>query len=194
MNARDRRHQVVLLGSLPLLAWLLMMVLHEAGHVFGAWLTGGKVQRVVLDPLAFSRTDVDPNPMPGVVVWAGPIIGVALPICLWLAAAALRSGVAPVLRFIAGFCLLANGAYLAVGSFDRIGDAGDMLRTGTPIYMLWIIGGLAAVLGTALWHGQGKHFGLGRAAAPVSPRIAYGCLLSFVALVVIMSLWTAHQT
>ncbi|NBC11070.1 MAG: hypothetical protein GVY24_04945 [Planctomycetes bacterium] len=190
MTKRDRTHQVVLLVSLPLLAWLVMMVFHEAGHVLGAWLTGGDVRRVVLHPLAFSRTDVNPNPAPGVVVWAGPIVGVALPLSIWLLAAWRRLRVTPILRFIAGFCLLANGAYLAGGSFDRVGDAGDMLRTGTPIVVLWVVGGLAAASGLALWHRQGKHFGLGRDATPVPVRQAYGCVLALMLIAVGMWGWS----
>jgi len=44
------------------LSWLLMQALHETGHVLGAWLTGGQVVKLVLNPLAISRTDVSPNP------------------------------------------------------------------------------------------------------------------------------------
>ena len=35
-------------------------------------------------------------------------------------------------RFFTGFCMIANGLYIAVGSFDRVGDAGDLLRHGAP--------------------------------------------------------------
>ena len=63
--------------------------------------------------------------------WAGPILGVALPVAAWLAAALCRLVGAYLLRFFAGFCLVANGAYIAGGSFDRLGDAGVMLRHGS---------------------------------------------------------------
>ena len=65
------------------LSWVGMMVVHELGHVIGGMLTGGTVQRVVLPVLGFSRTDVKPNPSPGIVVWAGPVIGVLLPLAMW---------------------------------------------------------------------------------------------------------------
>jgi len=42
---------VVLAGS-----WWAMQAVHEFGHVLGAWLTGGRVERVVLSPLTISRT------------------------------------------------------------------------------------------------------------------------------------------
>src|SRR5438105_1787209 len=102
-----------------------MQAVHESGHVFGAWLTGGRVARVVLHPLTISRTDVADNPHPLVVVWAGPIFGVVVPLLLWGAAAASRLPGAFLLRFFAGFCLLANGLYIGVGSFDRVGDCGE---------------------------------------------------------------------
>jgi hypothetical protein len=41
-----RFHQFILIGSL-LLSWLAMTVVHEFGHVVGAWLTGGTVAKVV---------------------------------------------------------------------------------------------------------------------------------------------------
>src|SRR5256885_1670691 len=75
-----RFHQVVLISSLLPLSWLGMMAVHEAGHIAAAWLTGGKVVRVVLYPLTISRTDVDPNPNPLAVTWAGPAVGALLPL------------------------------------------------------------------------------------------------------------------
>lgn len=100
-------------------------------------------------------------------------IGVALPLLAWLAAAKVRMPGEFVLRFFAGFCLIANGAYLGIGSFDRIGDCGDLLRHGAPMWQLWLFGAICAPLGLWLWHGLGKHFGLGANALPVEPRVAY---------------------
>src|SRR5947209_16580674 len=101
-----------------------MQAVHESGHVLGAWLTGGRVARVVLHPLTISRTDLVSNPNPLAVVWAGPVVGAVAPLGLWGLAAAARLTAAFVLRFFAGFCLLANGLYIGVGSLDRIGDCG----------------------------------------------------------------------
>jgi hypothetical protein len=109
-----------------------MMAVHELGHVVGAVVTGGTVERVVLHPLAISRTDVSPNPNPVLVVWAGPLVGVLLPLALLVIFKVGRVSLAYLSQFFAGFCLIANGAYIGVGSFARIGDAGDMLRHGSP--------------------------------------------------------------
>jgi len=46
-----RLDQIILIASTVLASWLGMQALHELGHVFGAWITGGEVKRVVLNPL-----------------------------------------------------------------------------------------------------------------------------------------------
>lgn len=164
----------LLLITLPLLAWLLMQVVHELGHVVAAWTTGGEVERVILHPLKISRTDVVGSKHPHLVVWAGPIIGSLLPLAIWGVLAALRSSFSWLARFFAGFCLLANGLYIGIGSFDRIGDAGDLLQDGSPIWTLWLFGAIASPLGLALWNGLGKKLGIGKDAEPPSTRLVYG--------------------
>ena len=59
--------------------------------------------------------------------------------------------------------LFANGAYLGVGVFDRIGDAGDLLRHGALAWHLWAFGAVTGAAGLGLWHRLGPHFGLGSA-------------------------------
>src|SRR5882724_7745741 len=120
--ASARLHQVVLITAMVLCSWLGMMIVHEGGHVLGAWATGGKVKQVVLTPIGFSRTDFSSNPHPLIVVWAGPIIGSIAPLIAFAIAPAARVRWAYLLRFFAGFCLVANGAYIGAASFDQIGD------------------------------------------------------------------------
>ena len=178
----DRLNRFILIASVLLGSWLGMEAIHESGHVLGAWFTGGHVVRVVLHPLAISRTDVNPNPRPLIVVWAGPIFGVLSPLLLWGVAAALRCSGAFVLRFFAGFCLIANGAYIGTGSFGRIGDCGVMLGHGSPIWQLWLFGAATVPAGFFLWHRQAKFFGLGPNGNRVSRRAAFASLLAFIAL------------
>jgi hypothetical protein len=147
-----------------------MMIVHEAGHVAGAVLTGGRVRRVVLTPVGFSRTDVMPDPRPLIVVWAGPVVGAAAPLCAWAIAEAAKVSVAYLLRFFAGFCLIANGAYIGAGSFGRVGDAYPMLLFGSSMWQLWLFGLLTAPAGLLLWHRLGPHFGLGANPLAVSRR------------------------
>ena len=180
-----RLPQVVLIASTLLGSWLAMQAVHESGHVLGAWLTGGRVARVVLNPLTISRTDLADNPRPLLVVWAGPAVGVAAPLLLWATAAAVRLTGAFVLRFFAGFCLLANGLYVGVGSFDGVGDCGEMLRHGSALWQLWLFGLVTAPAGLWLWHRQGPHFGLGPANGRVNRRVAWVTMALFLALLVL---------
>lgn len=154
------RQSCLLILSTLLGSWLGMQAAHESGHVAGAWVTGGSVERVVLHPLSLSRTDLARNPQPLAVVWAGPAVGVLLPLIAWGVAAVARWRGAFVLRFFAGFCLVANGAYLGFGAFGNVGDCGVMLRHGSAPWHLWLFGAVAMPLGLALWHRQGAHFGL----------------------------------
>lgn len=161
----------LLIGATLIASWLGMQVFHEAGHAVAGWLSGGTIERVVLHPLTLSRTDLTLNPHPGLVVWAGPICGVLAPLLCYLAAWRLKRPSAFVWRFFAGFALIANGAYIGLGAWERIGDCGEMLRTGSPVWTLWLFGAVTVPLGLWLWHQQGQHFGLGRHARKIEPGV-----------------------
>ena len=122
-----RFHQALLIGSFLPLWWLGMMAVHELGHVTAALNSGGTVDTVVLHPLTLSRTDVSVNLRPLLVVWAGALVGVLLPLALLTLVQLCKMSCVYFVRFFDGFCLIANGAYIGAGSFQRIGDAGDML-------------------------------------------------------------------
>jgi len=169
-----------------------MQAVHEFGHVLGAWMTGGEVQRVVLHPLTISRTDLNPNPNPLFVVWAGPIGGGVIPLIVWLFAAALRLPRAFVLRFFAGFCLIANGTYLAIGSFEGIGDCGVMLRHGSARWQLWLFGAFTIPAGFALWHRQLSHFWPNANQPPVNSRVAY-TVLTVALLLLALGFWIGGE-
>jgi hypothetical protein len=162
-----------------------MQAVHESGHVLGALVSGGTIKQVVLYPLTISRTDLAANPAPLFVVWAGPSFGILFPVLVWGIATALRMTGAFVLRFFAGFCLIANGAYIGVGSFDGIGDCGEMLRHGSNRWQLWLFGAITVPVGLWLWHRQGQNFGLGAAAGNVNPRVAYSTLAGALSLLVL---------
>jgi hypothetical protein len=127
---------LILITSTVLGSWLGMQAVHELGHVCGASASGARIERVILHPITISRTDVDPNPRPLLVAWAGPVVGVVAPLAFWTIATAARRSYGFVLRFFAGFCLLGNGLYIGVGSFHEIGDCGDMLRHGSLLWHL----------------------------------------------------------
>lgn len=164
--------QVLLIVTTFSSAWLLMQAVHEAGHLTVAIATGAAVERVVLHPLTISRTDVSINPYPLAVCWGGPILGAAVPLLIWLASRACRLSITWWTQFFAGFCLIANGAYLMVGVRDRIGDAGDLLTYGAAAWQLVAFGVVTIPAGLALWNGLGPQFGLGAGAQSISWRAA----------------------
>lgn len=184
-SCAHRSHQAILVVSVLLGSWLGMQAVHESGHVLGAWLSGGHVARVVLWPLTISRTDLAENPHPLIVVWSGPLFGAVAPLVLWAFAALVRLRGAFVLRFFAGFCLLANGLYIGFGSFGRVGDCGVMLRHGSALWQLWLFGAITIPAALWLWHGQGRWFGLGTAKGGVDVAAAYCSLLLFLGLLVL---------
>lgn len=169
---RTRLPQLTLIATFLAFSWLAMQMVHELGHVAAAKVTGGRVVRVVLHPLAISRTDVHPNPRPLMVAWAGPLVGVGLPLlALLLTKAASLPGVYLV-RFFAGFCLVANGVYLGAGAFFALGDAGEIMAFGSPRWLLVAFGLATIPMGLALWNGLGPSFGLGAAQGRVSRKAA----------------------
>ena len=134
--------------------WLAMMAFHELGHVIGALTTGGTVTSVSIPLLGFSRTDVWPSPWPRVEVWCGPILGALLP--LSLAYGLRRTRVGSFAVAFAGWCLIANGAYIGVGWIYHAGDAGDLLRLGTPRWVMIAFGVTCVGGGLYLWHRLGR--------------------------------------
>lgn len=181
----ERLDQFLLVVSFVAFSWLAMQVVHEFGHVVGAWATGGTVKKVVLHPLVISRTDVSPNPRPLIVVWAGPVLGVVLPLAAFLIAKAAKSPGLYLFRFFAGFCLISNGAYIGGGALEGFADAGDMLRHGSVVWQLIFFGIISVAGGLYLWNGLGPRFGLGESQGRVSRSasvVSVGLLFAVIGL------------
>ncbi len=151
MEAMFQKRRTIFVLCLLFPSWMGMQAVHEAGHVLGATITGGSVERVILHPLAISRTDVAPNPHPGLVVWLGPIVGCLLPVVMFAAVPKRWRRTRLVLMFFAGFCCVANGAYIGGGSFEAIGDCGEMMRTGSPRWLLLMFGSVTTASGFYIW-------------------------------------------
>ncbi len=77
-----RTDQFLLIATFVPLCWLLMQAVHELGHIVVALATGGTIEKVVLHPLAISRTDTSGSSHPLLVIWAGPAVGVVVPLAL----------------------------------------------------------------------------------------------------------------
>lgn len=171
MNPR-RACLALVVGCSLALSWLLMQAVHELGHVLHAWLSGGSVVRVVLDPREISHTDLGSNPHPSFVAWGGLLWGAALPAALLLLSSRPGQRIRHLLRFFAGFCLVANGAYLAGGTLARAGDPADLMRLGAPAALLLVAGSLVAAAGLLVWHRLGPTGGFGVHAAATACRTA----------------------
>ena len=118
-----------------------MTITHECGHIVGGWLGGGTLRHAELRPWRLPHSMFQPDPRPLLTLWAGPIIGVLVPLAIALI---VRRG---WVWFIANFCALANGCYLAMAwiSGDRFLDTPRLLDAGAwPIsivgYCLLTIG------------------------------------------------------
>ena len=132
--------------------WLGMMAVHEAGHVLHARLSGGVVDRVDLPLLGFSQTLYAVNPRPHFVAWGGAVWGCVIPLMVLGILARGPRRLRRAVQLFAGFCLIANGAYLGVGWTTGAGDAGDLLWLGTPVPVMVTFGVAATAAGLFLWH------------------------------------------
>jgi hypothetical protein len=181
----NRAWQTLLIATFIPLCWLMMQVVHEFGHMSVAWATGGRVEKVFLHPLTISQTLTADSAHPAAVKWGGPLVGVALPLAIWAVFKLARWKWVYLAQFFAGFCLMANGSYLAADSFVLGGDAGDLIRMGSPRWPFWLFGAIAVPLGLFLWNGLGPSFGRGEAKGIVGRRAAI-CSAAALAVVVII--------
>jgi hypothetical protein len=152
-----RPTRVILAVVTLYVSWMAMMAVHESGHVVAALAGGGQVRRVLLPFTDFSRTDVDPNPSPRLEVWGGPVGGSVIPLLGWLLVR--RKFSKPVniaFGFFTGLCLVANGVYLGLGWTMSAGDAAQLRKLGTPIWLLILFGLTTTVLGLYVWHTLGR--------------------------------------
>ncbi len=118
-----------------------MTLTHESGHILGGWLCGATLHSADLLPWHLPYSIFDPDPQPLITLWGGPILGVLIPLATAL-----------IIRqdwswFIAHFCILANGVYLATSWFlgDRYLDTPKLLDHGARpativIYCILTIG------------------------------------------------------
>jgi hypothetical protein len=106
------------------------------------------------------------------VAWGGAIWGCLIPLLVWAVVRHAAPKYAYLAAFFAGFCLIANGAYLAAGAFVLAGDAGDLLTHGAARWQLICFGVVASATGLCLWNGLGPQFGWGVSAQSVDRKAA----------------------
>lgn len=109
-----------------------MTFTHELGHLLGGWASGGQLQHAELRPWKLPHSHFEPNPRPLITLWAGPLTGALVPLAL---ASLLKR---PWAWFVANFCLLANGCYLATSwvSGEPFLDAPRLIKEGASPFSL----------------------------------------------------------
>jgi hypothetical protein len=191
----DRCFQALLMVSTAGLSWLLMLAVHESGHVLFGWLSGAERAVVHLPLLGISRTDFAVNPHPLLVAWGGALWSCALPATI-LAAARCFAAKPRVflLACLAGFCLIANGAYLLGGAILTGGadDGGVILQHGGSRWQLVAFALVTVPAGLYLWNGLGPCFGLGAARGRVSRRAAISATVALLLIVSLQLLLTSR--
>lgn len=135
--------RILLFTVLLIASWVMMTLTHELGHIIGGWLGGATLTDHDLAPWHLPYSTHSPDPIPLLTLWAGPMLGVLVPVVFALAVR--RKWV----WFIADFCVLANGAYLALAwaSGDRLLDTPRLLEAGTPPFTIALYCSVAIGLG-----------------------------------------------
>ncbi len=162
-----------------------MMVVHEAGHVLHLLATGGSIEQITLHPLKLSHTLPDANPHPLMTVLGGPLWGVLLPVLFWWIVGRILPTRSYLAAFFAGFCLVANGAYLVGDAILQGGDGREFVQHGVPPWVLVLAGLPIAAAGLWVWNGLGSHFGFGESRGRVSRGDAYA--MTALTLVLILA-------
>jgi hypothetical protein len=118
--------RILKLVGLLIVSWCVMTMVHELGHVVCGCACGGVLESADLRPWHLPYSFFDPDPYPLITLWGGPVLGVLIP---GLVACTIRTG---WMWFIAHFCTLANGCYIACAwiTGDRFLDTPKMLEHG----------------------------------------------------------------
>ncbi len=103
-----------------------MTFVHELGHIACGYACGGTLIDADLFPWHLPYSFFDPDPYPLVTLWGGPVLGVIVPVSI---AILFRAN---WIWFIANFCVLANGLYIATAwvTGDRYLDTPKLLENG----------------------------------------------------------------
>ena len=124
MSPQSRSYLVFVV--LLIVSWCVMTFTHEIGHILGGWVSGGTLTQADLVPWRMPYSFFDPNPHPLFTLWCGPMFGVIGPLAIGMV---VRKKYA---WFIADFCILANGMYIATAwlSGDHYLDTPKLLEHG----------------------------------------------------------------
>ena len=134
---------VALVALLLVVSWVTMTIMHEVGHLVGGWIGGGTLTACQLAPWRLPYSLHSPDPMPLLTLWAGPVLGVAVPFAFALTVRRRWAW------FIADFCLLANGGYLSLAwiSGDQHLDTPRLLSAGAHPATVVLYCGFTVIVG-----------------------------------------------
>jgi hypothetical protein len=177
----------ILIATWLMFCWLAMQLLHELGHLVAAWWLGIEVVRFHFGLLTISHTMLNDSGQTQAtllaVTWAGPLAGMLLPLAIWGIISMCQFQEAFLARFLAGFCLVANGCYLLCGPADGYADTGVLLANGAMRWQLITVGIIGVIPGFLLWNRQGSNFGIGQTPRPIRWK---SVVVSAICLVVIV--------
>ncbi|MCG8652697.1 MAG: hypothetical protein MI861_22855 [Pirellulales bacterium] len=161
-------------------AWVTMTVSHEAGHLIGGWLSGGKLISFDLKPWHLPHSFFSPDPHPLITLWSGPLLGCLAPLLLAILCRRL------MLWFVAWFCVLANASYLLLGYFagDRELDTAKLLSAGTKPWVIFVITGPTLVVSYLKFRACCVEL-MSSSQVPISPRnFCYSAAALIIVLIV----------
>lgn len=135
--------QIALFLLLLTSSWFVMLFSHETGHLICGFLSGATLTSFDLAPWRLPYSFHNPDPHPLVTLWGGPWLGIALPLlvsCAWQNVTT---------RFVADFCLLANGCYIGLGIWagDNLLDSQRLIDAGASQISLALFSALAIAIG-----------------------------------------------
>ena len=131
------------LALLLTFSWCTMLVCHELGHLIMGYVGGAKLVDFDIVPWHLPYSFHSPDPHPLITLWGGPVLGISIPFAAFFC---WRNA---ILRFVADFCLLANGCYIAVATWtgDHLLDSQRLLDAGAPITSLILFSALTITVG-----------------------------------------------
>ena len=135
-----------------ILSWYFMMVFHETGHIVSVLINGGKIEKVILWPWTISQTIRSGSHHEIIDIWAGPILGIAIPGILCIIFKLISKSFFYYSLFLFGFCLISNGIYFGIGWIDNIGDTGELIELGFPVWPMIVFGVISTISGFIIWH------------------------------------------
>ena len=192
-NRKITSTAILLIVSWMFFCWLAMQLLHEIGHLLAAWWCGAEVVQFHFGLLTISHTMLNDSGQTAgtllMVTWAGPIVGMLLPLLLWGTAAMVRCQETFLIRFLAGFCLVANGCYLLFGPSDGFADTGVLLVHGATRWQLILVGLIGMISGFFIWNNQGNDFGIGKNPKLVGKRSLCLSLTALGSMILFAVIW-----